>query len=407
VCGIHGLAGNGINQKDIRAFIEFGIVNQVRGTDGSGVFQTNSKATGKFNPEGLFKVPGDWMYWLYTNMGKKQGKLLDSLMCDYIMGHVRWTTSGGNKVENCHPFRHGTIVGAHNGTLRDKRYEHKERTDSDLMFEDISRRGIGTVLRELDKDSAYAITMYDSVSKNFIFARNEQRPIFVAVNTERSVLYWHSDKYLMKAILERCEIKHSAIVQLNAGTVWVTNSNRIKKSTDINDGIFMRGPRIFHRNRQNNVVTRFISDEHATNYYDNLEEDKKVSKELKEEGKVVQHDSASQRVAQLPPPSNQNKESVKEKHVHKQGVMSFHGDVLCCVCEEPVSLIEQYRIRSAPVGTHGYYHDESDDYYCNECVKGTEDVKSDTSKLAEEDDISTKGAAETEFLKQEVRKVVH
>jgi hypothetical protein len=134
---------------------------------------------------------------------KEHPTLLKSVQVDIVMAHVRAATKGVVCDSNAHPFNLTNIVGAHNGTLRDKKYEHATKTDSEQMFRDIQAHGLAHVLKELDPKSAYAISMYNRTDRCMYFARNEERTLSIAFLENRSVMYWASDLEMLKFTLDR------------------------------------------------------------------------------------------------------------------------------------------------------------------------------------------------------------
>ena len=222
MCGLFGVVGPGIIQMDLDVFKELGIISQLRGMDGAGFYQIKSNAyKNGFDYEDLMKTDETFselkMEVPYNK--KKHPHALNSIAVNLIIGHVRAATKGDITPENSHPYMYPNIVGAHNGTLKDKKYDHKERTDSDLMFEDVSQRGLIPVLGELDKNSAYAITMYDRIGKMLYFGRNEKRTLHFALNEDRGVMYWSSESEFLKLILRRKGIKFR-LFSLPSGFVW-------------------------------------------------------------------------------------------------------------------------------------------------------------------------------------------
>ena len=91
MCGLFGIAGPGIIKEDLSVFVELGHVSQFRGTDGTGVFQTN---TNRKNTSFYFKKDVNFNDWTYDNSRLKRNSLLEDVTCDFIMGHVRAATSG-------------------------------------------------------------------------------------------------------------------------------------------------------------------------------------------------------------------------------------------------------------------------------------------------------------------------
>lgn len=215
MCGLFGMLGPGINVKDIEILKDLGIISQLRGRDGAGLFQTRSKQKSIYrigSPEALVKTEGSWMELMedieYENSQTRGPKVLENYMADLFMCHVRQPTKGLISEDNSHPYIFDNLVGAHNGTLKDLKYQDPEKTltDSYLFYKDISERGLVPVINDLDPKSAWAITMYDRVSGNFYLGKNDKRSLHIAVLKNRSVVYWASEKiFLDMAILRNTD----------------------------------------------------------------------------------------------------------------------------------------------------------------------------------------------------------
>jgi hypothetical protein len=217
---------------------QLGIVSQLRGLDGSGVFQTRAGGfSNGYRPvntdEVLYKTYSPFSSLMDEAAGMKGNKeLLNSVIVDVIIGHVRASTHGVVSDANAHPFQIDHIVGAHNGTLKDTKYtSHPVKTDSELMFKDISKRGIETVLTELDRDSAFAIVMYDRNDRSLYFARNELRTLAFAFNKKRGVMYWASEVKMLKFILDRFGQEYKAftlhenlVIKINPSDITMSNN---------------------------------------------------------------------------------------------------------------------------------------------------------------------------------------
>lgn len=216
MCGILGVAGPGILQRDLDIFKDLGMVSQLRGLHGSGVFQIRSEPyRSGADFEEWSKSSSPWVDHVNVieeenRLVRNKSYLLDTPSVDVIIGHVRHATKGKISDDNAHPFVFSKIVGVHNGTLKDVKYQHATKTDSELMFSDMNSRGVGPVLKELDKDSAYAIVVYDYTTSSLIFARNAKRPMHFAVLEDRNVMYWASESEMLKFILKRNGLKFTS-----------------------------------------------------------------------------------------------------------------------------------------------------------------------------------------------------
>lgn len=230
ICGHFGMVGIGINSKDIDIFRDLGIVSQLRGMDASGVFQCASRLTNK--DELLYKTSDNFSSYMEVvdNTQKLRNKLMWSTNVDVLIGHVRHATKGILNDDNAHPFMFENIVGAHNGTLRSAKYQHVSKTDSELLFADINRRGIVDAVKELAPNDAYALVIYERKSGNLFFVRNDKRSFWLAINKERGVIYWASERKMLELILDREGIKYS-IHELKPNLLVKTNAKDVNFTT--------------------------------------------------------------------------------------------------------------------------------------------------------------------------------
>jgi len=205
LCGHAGLAGPGINAQDLSIARNLGILSQIRGRDGAGVFQISSaRRNQKFNNSFIYKTSENFSTMLdEIDWDKAYKDVLNNVSCDIIMMHVRAATRGRICSANSHPFIVERFVGAHNGTLKDQKYQDKDKTDSELMFRDMNNRGIIPVISELNDDSAYAVVIYDRTDGALYFGRNEKRTLALAFLEDRNVMYWASEKEMLKFVLNR------------------------------------------------------------------------------------------------------------------------------------------------------------------------------------------------------------
>lgn len=232
------MMGPGIVGKDFEIMKHLGFISMIRGTDAAGLFETNTRYGGKRGKfdfgdvGGVKKIDGDWSYLMYDIETDKKSNFMCNVGHDLVMGHVRWATRGAYSAANAHPFTPGNIVGMHNGTLVDVKYNlDKDKTDSEAMFEDIARNGLIDVLPKLDPKSAYAITMYDKASKVVYFARNEMRPLHFAMNEERSVMYWASEPWFLTCALGRLGVKYR-LFSIKPGVIVAVKPQDIRKGME-------------------------------------------------------------------------------------------------------------------------------------------------------------------------------
>jgi asparagine synthetase B (glutamine-hydrolysing) len=243
MCGHAGMIGTGMSRDDIHILRELGIVSQLRGLDGAGIFQVRSTKPNYVSSnstyldwDSFYKTPYPYSNMLLEVEASKNPQVRDVLnntMVDVVMMHVRASTRGVVSMDNAHPFEFDNLVGAHNGTLKDQKYnQHPTKTDSEMMFRDISQNGLGNILNKMDRDSAYAIVMYNKADRCVYFARNELRTMAFAFLKDRSVMYYASDYNMLKYVLDRANeeytiyhMKPRVIIKVKASDINKTKWN--------------------------------------------------------------------------------------------------------------------------------------------------------------------------------------
>ena len=230
MCGLVGMMGPGVQSDDLKMMKDLAYICGLRGKDGSGILQGFGS---KWRKE--YKVSKTWQeisYLLWFNEWSSKGdrKFLSSVQDNYFAVHCRWATVGANSDENSHPFDTKNLVGMHNGTLEDMKYYDHRKTDSEMMFDDMSNRGIIPVLQDLDLKSAYAIVIFDKNSGELVFSRNNDRPLYFAHNLERGVTYWASEPDMLRLAAGRNKIKLSTFVYLKPNAVYRVDPTQCKKA---------------------------------------------------------------------------------------------------------------------------------------------------------------------------------
>ena len=122
------------------------------------------------------------------------------------IGHNRHATLGGISRDNAHPFTHGDITLAHNGTLDNKRALESKflssgtfDTDSELVCFMLDNFKAKTVVEALE--GAFALTWWDAGSQTMNLVRNDERPLSVVV-FEKKVL-WGSEAKMVSWLIDR------------------------------------------------------------------------------------------------------------------------------------------------------------------------------------------------------------
>lgn len=150
---------------------------------------------------------------------RRYRKILDgasSLAC--AIGHNRAATRGSITDESAHPYRHGDINLAHNGTLEfNTGMRGKFETDSEEIAHTMSEDGAKDTLPRIR--GAFALVWYDTKKQTLNFARNEEREFHYAIGDDNKSIYWASEAMMLELLLHRAGIKHRGACALPVG-VW-------------------------------------------------------------------------------------------------------------------------------------------------------------------------------------------
>jgi predicted glutamine amidotransferase len=209
-------------------------VSDLRGGHGTGILQGATYSNYKRYLMHKSVSDASYFIWYHTKSNQGNKDLMDGVSNNFFIGHVRYATKGEVNDQNAHPFEFSKIIGVHNGTLKDKKYESKEKTDSEMFFKDINERGILPVLQELDKESAYAIIVYDKKNGHISLARNDKRPMWVCVHNKRRVMYLASEFQFLEMCASRRDFDISDTMYIEPGVIHTFNPLNVK-AKDIPD----------------------------------------------------------------------------------------------------------------------------------------------------------------------------
>jgi len=226
MCGLVGMAGN-IVDGDKKVLKHLLIFDVLRGDDSTGLAVVSEKDDSISlvkevgAPHNLFRKSEFDSKGVYTS---QRGKV--------FIGHNRAATKGAVTKKNAHPFHHGNVVGAHNGTLRGAfRLENSAKfdVDSEAIFYNLAKYTIESTMGNVD--GAYALTWYDKDDNKVYVIRNNERPLYWTRRTDLDVIYWASEPWMLEVALGRCSIKHGDIVEFEKNTLYSLDVSNVMPST--------------------------------------------------------------------------------------------------------------------------------------------------------------------------------
>lgn len=204
-----------------KVFKQMLYANALRGTDGTGYFYYNNKASKVIYQK--LPVPS------WEALPKMQE--LNNLMSEgrWIVGHNRKATAGLNTEANTHPFIDNFITLVHNGTLNNRWELEKdvgvEDVDSKLIPKLMNKHGNKQALEVLR--GAYALVWYDDEKKRIFFARNEERPLFIVETKDFYVL--SSEAELAEWVLSRNQLEVNKVTETQSGYIYALGENKHNK----------------------------------------------------------------------------------------------------------------------------------------------------------------------------------
>lgn len=186
MCGIVGLitkATNGFAIKEIEVITQMLHSNQVRGSDGTGVFY-NTKAN-----KGMVKVVKSAVPACDFIRTTEYNNATDTFLraSNFVIGHNRSATKG--KIDNdcTHPFKEKHITLIHNGTLEtQKELNDTVEVDSHAICHSMAEIGAEETIKLLN--GAFALVWWNAIDKTLNICRNNSRPLFIIETKDNHIL---------------------------------------------------------------------------------------------------------------------------------------------------------------------------------------------------------------------------
>lgn len=205
MCGLVGVMSSNMMNKHKELLSSLLYLDTFRGRDSTGVAAVRHNADTDVLKS---TIPG----YEFT----EGNKLFEHLkLNDFLwIGHNRFGTVGKNIKSNAHPFSimddDGccVLVGAHNGTLKNKWSldDHATfGTDSEALYSQIAFKGLEETIALVE--GAWALTYYDHLAEELRFLRNDERLLFYAYEEDKKTIMWASEMWMLRVSCSRFGIK--------------------------------------------------------------------------------------------------------------------------------------------------------------------------------------------------------
>lgn len=199
MCGLVGIAGS-INASHERVFKTLLILDSLRGEDSTGIAAVH-RVSGQVS---VAKHLGDPFQLFDSKSFERAMKPLQKV----LIGHNRFATTGAINVRNAHPFDFDSLVGVHNGTLKNKwKLDNSNdfSVDSENLYHHLEKNGLKDTIETIE--GAWALVWWDKAEETLNFLRNEERPLFFCKSEDDQTLFWASESWMLYAALSRAGIK--------------------------------------------------------------------------------------------------------------------------------------------------------------------------------------------------------
>jgi hypothetical protein len=183
------------------------LFDMVRGTDSTGLLAVSRHS----NNTKIVKKPVNGADFLDF----KQTSDMFTIANRVYLGHNRAATKGKINALNAHPFHHGSIIGAHNGTLHNQSLlpeSSRFEVDSENIIFALSQMSVQNTVSNLQ--GAYALAWWNEQEETINFLRNSDRTFFIARSDDNKSLFWASESWMIWVATSRHGIKIGDILPL-------------------------------------------------------------------------------------------------------------------------------------------------------------------------------------------------
>lgn len=233
MCGIVGVAGE-ITVDLKKTFNQMLIVDQLRGDHSTGVLSVR-------NHDELCKITKV----LGGPSNLDDSKSYNDQYTDYnkvLLGHNRYATSGKVTARNAHPFEFDSLVGVHNGSLRN--YTQlpgygKFNVDTEVLYDAIDQIGLEASLAKIT--GAYTLVYWDKDKSQMVFIRNNERPLYMAFTEGLKSFLWASEAWMLEGCAQRNNVKLDEIFLLKPDTLVTLPIPTIKSPMKLHAKLDVKG----------------------------------------------------------------------------------------------------------------------------------------------------------------------
>jgi hypothetical protein len=213
MCGIVGVISKspqGLYKTHADTFYQLLWADQLRGTDGTGMFFNL-----KDQKVHMLKQPGGAVN-LFTQKGYDKAIAATIKDGNFLIGHNRAATKGKKIWQDTHPFIEKHICLIHNGTLLQHKNLANADVDSQAIAIHMAEHGTEKTLENIE--GAFALVWADMEEGTLNLARNRERPLHLIETT----FFWivSSEKGLGEWIAERNNHRIEKTIMLTPGKVY-------------------------------------------------------------------------------------------------------------------------------------------------------------------------------------------